>query len=313
MVAVTASGDGVRGKVHIDGSSTVYPITEAVAEEYRPHRPQVRVTVGISGTAGGFERFCVGETDVNDASRPIKVAEIKLAEKHGIDFIELPIAFDGISVIVSANNDFVHALTTTELHRIWQPASQVTTWRDVRADWPDAEIRLYAPGVDSGTFDYFTKAINGHAMACRTDFTASEDDNMLVLAVASDVNALGFLGHSYVHGNQDVLRAVAVDDGQGPVTPSRDTISTGSYQPLSRPMFIYVNAAAAGRREVADFVRFYLDHAPQLAREVGYAPLTAGFYERVRQRFERGQTGSLFHGNGSTIGVTFESLATTDL
>jgi phosphate transport system substrate-binding protein len=302
-----AGGDRLSGKVRVDGSSTVFPITEAVAEEFQMANRKVRVTVGISGTGGGFKKFCAGETDLNDASRPIKDKEIETAKKNGIDFVELPVAFDGISVLVNPENDFVDYLTVEELKKIWQPGSTVHKWSDVRPGWPDEPIRLYGPGTDSGTFDYFTKAINGREQACRPDFTASEDDNVLVQGIAGDRNALGFFGYAYYAENKDKLKVVPIDGGDGPVTPSVETINNGTYKPLSRPIFIYVSVEAAKRREVQAFVKFYLANAPVLVGEVGYVPLPAKIYALDVDRFERRITGSAFRGR-KTIGLSLEDV-----
>jgi len=284
----------MSGSVRVDGSSTVFPITEAAAEEFRAVAPKVRVTVGFSGTGGGFKKFLLGETDINDASRPIKDKEMALAKENGIGYIELPVAYDGLSVVIHPANDFVDHLTVEELNRIWRPESDVTTWSDVRAGWPAEKIRLYGPGVDSGTFDYFTEAINGKSQACRSDFTASEDDNVLVQGVAGDKYALGFFGFAYYVENQDKIKAVPIDGGKGPVAPSMETVNNGSYAPLSRPIFIYVSSKAAEREEVAAFVNFYLENAAILSAEVGYVPLPDKVYELSRQRFQKRVTGTVY-------------------
>lgn len=296
---------GISGSIHIDGSSTVFPITEAVAEEFQKVHPEVRVLVGISGTGGGFKKFTAGETDISDASRPIKPSEMKKAREKGIDFIELPIGFDGISLVVNPSNHFVDYLTTEELKRIWQPGSTVESWSDVRPGWPDQPIKLYGPGTDSGTFDYFTGAINGKEQACRPDFTASEDDNVLVQGVAGDENALGFFGFAYYEENASRLKLVPIDAGNGPVAPSQETIIDGTYTPLSRPVFIYVRSAAAKRPEVHAFVKFYIANAPTLVKEVGYVPLPAAVYSLSMQRFDKGMTGSVLSGV-NTVGLNLE-------
>lgn len=293
---------GLTGIVRIDGSSTVFPITEAVAEEFQREHRGVRVTVGISGTGGGFKKFCVGETDLNDASRTIKDKEIAKTTENGIQFIELPVAFDGISVLVNPKNDFVDYMTVEELRKIWQPGSTVKTWSDVRPGWPNQPIRLYGPGTDSGTFDYFTKAINGKEQACRPDFTASEDDNVLVQGIAGDENALGFFGYAYYAENRSLLKPVPIETGSGPVGPSEATINDGSYNPLSRPIFIYVSSVSADKPEVEVFVKFYLAHAKTLVSEVGYVPLPDEAYELALQRFEERRVGSIF-GKGSTRSI----------
>jgi phosphate transport system substrate-binding protein len=293
--------------VSVDGSSTVFPITEAVAEEFQRQHRNVRVTVGISGTGGGFKKFSVGETDINDASRPIKGSEVEQAKANGMEYIELPVAFDGISVVVNPANEFVDFLTAEELKKIWQPGSTVQSWNDVRSSWPDSPLTLYGPGTDSGTFDYFTEAINGKSGACRPDFTASEDDNVLVQGIAGDENALGFFGFAYYAENRSRLRVVPVDGGEGPVTPSDSSINNGTYQLLSRPIFIYVSQAASQRPELREFVKFYLEEAPVLVKEVGYVPLPQEAYRLAWERFADGVTGSLFS-DRSTVGVDLEEL-----
>ena len=287
---------GLTGAVRMDGSSTVFPISEAVAEEYLAEAPGVRVTVGVSGTGGGFKKFLNQEIDINAASRPIKESEFDKAVAAGIQFIELPVAFDGISVVVNPENTWVDQLTTDELQRIWQPDSVVTTWKDVRADWPDETIRLYGPGTDSGTFDYFTGVINGKEQASRADFTASEDDNVLIQGISGDRYALGYFGFAYYLENQDKLRAVAIDGGQGPILPTPITINDGSYAPLSRPIYIYLNAASLDKPQVADFVRFYLESAGSLAEEVGYITLPDASYAGARARVAARTSGSSYQG-----------------
>lgn len=299
-------GDGPT-TVRVDGSSTVFPITEAVAEEFQKENPNIRVTVGISGTGGGFKKFSAGETDLNDASRPIKAEEISMASENEIEFIELPVAFDGISVLVNPGNDFVDSLTVEELRKIWQPGSTVKKWNDIRANWEDRALNLYGPGTDSGTFDYFTEAINGKSQACRADFTASEDDNVLVQGIAGDPNALGFFGFAYYGENRSRLKAVPIDGGKGPVAPSEQSINDGSYEPLSRPIFIYVSKKASERPDVASFVKFYLENAPTLVTEVGYVPLPDRVYQLALARFEKRATGSLF-ASGHRVGTSLEDL-----
>jgi phosphate transport system substrate-binding protein len=285
----------------------VFPLTEAVAEEYRAVQPRVRVTVGFSGTGGGFKKFYGGEVDINDASRPIKTTEAEQCAEAGIGFVELPVAFDGIVVVVSPSNTFVEQLTVAELKMIWEPGSTVQTWQDVRADWPAEQIRLYGAGTDSGTFDYFTEAINGQAQASRADFTASEDDNVLVQGVAGDKNALGFFGFAYYEENASRLKIVAIDGGAGPVVPSLTTIKEGTYAPLSRPIFIYVTREAAERPEVDSFVDFYLTSAAALSQDVGYVPLPDAVYELARQRFDARVTGTVYSGS-STSNQSLETL-----
>lgn len=307
----------LTGDILVDGSSTVYPITEAMAEEFGKDHPKVRVTVGISGTGGGFKKFCNNETDISDASRPIKPSEVEMCGKRGIEYIELPVAFDGLAVMVNPGNDWAACMTVDELKMLWEPAAQgkITRWNQIRAAWPDQEIHLFGAGVDSGTYDYFTSAIVGEEGASRGDFQASEDDNVLVQGIATDPLALGFFGLAYYEENQDKLKLVAVDDGDptdgdGCITPNQDTVSGGTYQPLARPIFIYVRKSSVDRPEVQEFVRFYLnpENARTLVREVGYIPLPENIYELALERFEKGITGSIFEGAGSQVGVTLEDL-----
>ena len=275
----SAGGDQLSGPVRMDGSSTVFPISEAVAEEYLAEAPRVRVTVGVSGTGGGFKKFLNEEIDINAASRPIKDSEFEQANEKGIQVLEIPVAFDGLSVVVNPKNTWVDFLTTGELKRIWEPDSSVTTWKDVRDEWPDEPIRLYGPGTDSGTFDYFTGTINGKEQASRPDFTASEDDNVLVQGISGDLYSLGYFGFAYYLENQGKLRAVPIDGGAGPISPTPQTINEGTYAPLSRPIYIYINASTLDKNQVADFVSFYLDSAGQLAEEVGYISLPQESYQ----------------------------------
>ncbi|MCS7241570.1 MAG: PstS family phosphate ABC transporter substrate-binding protein [Candidatus Caldatribacterium sp.] len=297
--------------VQIDGSSTVYPITEAVAEEFQKAYKDIKVTVGISGTGGGFKRFARGETDISNASRPIKASEIEACQANGIDFIELPIAFDAIAVVVHPENDWVDYLTVEELKKMWEPEAQgkALRWSDIRPGWPDKPITLFGPGVDSGTFEYFTEAIVGEAKKSRGDYVASEDDNVLVQGVSQDKYALGYFGLAYYIENQDILKAVPIKKGDGdPVLPTPENVEKGLYQPLSRPLFIYVNAKSAEREEVARFVEFYLKNAPQLVKEVGYVPLPQKAYELALERFTKRVTGTVFGGRGATVGVSIEEL-----
>lgn len=283
----------VTGEVRIDGSSTVYPITEAVAEEFRTEQPDVKVTVGLSGTGGGFKKFSRGETDINNASRHIKEEESKACEANNIHHLELEVAYDGLSVVVNPQNTWVDYLTVAELRKMWEPAAQgkVKKWSEIRAGWPDEEFRLYGAGTESGTYDYFTEAIMGEARSSRGDFTASEDDNVLVQGVSTDKNGLAFFGYAYYEENKAKLRAVPIDDqndenGKGPIMPTVETVKDKSYAPLSRPLFIYVNSAAVDRPGVSEFVRFYLGHSAELVREVGFIPLTDEEYKREQDKFE---------------------------
>ncbi|MGH7475087.1 MAG: PstS family phosphate ABC transporter substrate-binding protein [Longimicrobiales bacterium] len=278
-------GAGGGGRIEIDGSSTVYPITEAVAEEFRAEAGgATQVTVGVSGTGGGFKRFCAGETHISNASRPIKEEEQQACEQAGVEYLELAVAYDGMSVVANPGNRFLECLTVEELRRIWEPASTVRRWSDVRPGFPDATLSLYGPGTDSGTFDYFTEAIMGEEDASRADYTASEDDNVLVQGVSGDPNALGYFGYAYYQENQDRLKLIGVDNGSGCVLPSEETIASGEYAPLSRPIFIYVNREALAQPHVAEFVRFYLESADDLVAQVGYIPLEAERYEAGLQQ-----------------------------
>ena len=260
----------------------LFPVTEAVAEEFGKVHPKVRVTVGISGTGGGFKKFCSGEIDINDASRHIKDKEIKVAKENGVEYIEIPVAYDGLSVVVNKKNDFIDYLTVDELNAIWKYGSTMKTWSDVRPNWPNQEIKLYGPGTDSGTFDYFKEAIIGKKNNIRSDFTKSEDDNVLVTGVAGSKYALGFFGYAYYAENKSKLKVVPIDGGNGAVSPTSKTINDGSYSPLSRPIFIYVNPEAAKRPEVDAFVTFYLDNAASLAGEVGYVGMPDKVTDRVK-------------------------------
>jgi phosphate transport system substrate-binding protein len=272
-------GSGLSGTIVGDGSSTVFPISEAVAEEFGKVEPDVRVVVGISGTGGGFKKFCNGETDFSDASRPIKDEEKEACAAKGIEWVEFQVAFDGLSVMVNPKNDFVECLTVDELRSIWEPGSTVDSWNDVRPEWPDESIALYGPDTDSGTFDYFTEVIVGEEDASRPDYTASADDNVLVQGIAGDEDALGYFGYAYYVENPDRLKLVAVDGGEGCVAPSRETILDGTYSPLSRPLFVYVRTDALEQPEVAEFMRFYLTEGRPLVAEVGYVEAPESAYQ----------------------------------
>jgi phosphate transport system substrate-binding protein len=276
---VIANAPKLVGTIEIDGSSTVYPITAAVAEEFQNQNPDVRVNVGISGTGGGFKRFTVGEIDISDASRPIKSSEAEAAQQNGIKYIEFSIALDGLSVVANHQNTWVDYMTVQELNMTWRPNSTVTKWSDIRSSWPSEPIHLYGPGTDSGTFDYFTEVIVGKVDASRPDYTASEDDNILVQGIAGDTYSLGYFGYAYYAENTDKLKIVPIDAGNGPVTPSDETINAGQYVPLSRPLFIYVSKESLERVEVKAFVRFYMENGEQLVAEVGYTPLPASVYQ----------------------------------
>jgi phosphate transport system substrate-binding protein len=308
-------GEAAPALITVDGSSTVFPIAEAVAEEFGKANPNVRTpTVGISGTGGGFQKFCRGETDISNASRPITPAEIDACKKAGIEYLELPIAYDGIAIVVNPKNSWATSVTVAELKTLWAPEAQgkIARWNQVRASWPNREIRLFGAGVDSGTYDYFTEATVGKQGASRGDFTSSEDDNVIVQGVASDELALGFLPLAYVEANRDKLKIVPVEDGKadngaGPITPSSQTVRDGTYQPLSRPLFVYVSRKAADRPEVQQFVQMFFDR-PDLVKEVGYIELTPQIYELARKHFADRKTGTAFAEGGSQVGMTLEAL-----
>lgn len=281
--------DKETSSINIDGSSTVYPVTEAVAEEFRSEDPDVDVTIGVSGTGGGFKKFGRGETDISNASRPIKEDEKKIAEQNNIDFIELEVAYDGLAVVVNPENDWVDCFTVEQLKKIWEPGAQgtITHWNQINPEWPNEEIHLFGPGVASGTFDYFTEAVVGESGSSRGDYTASEDDNVLVQGVAGDKFGLGFFGLAYYEENADKLKMVAVDGGEGCVEPSTETVSDGSYAPLSRPLFVYVNSSSIQNNpKVVDFMNFYLNEAPSLLKDVGYVPLTPEEYKEQKEKFK---------------------------
>lgn len=294
--------------IKIDGSSTVFPITEAVSEEFMKTEG-TQITVGISGTGGGFKKFCRGETDISNASRPILRKEMDACLEAGIQYIELPIAFDALTVVINPKNTWAKTMTVAELKKIWEPAAQGTlkTWKHVNAAWPDKPLKLYGPGADSGTFDYFTEAIVGKAKSSRGDFTASEDDNVLVQGVSNDEGGLGYFGLAYYVENTEVVQAVAVNGGKGAVLPSVDTVKNGTYAPLSRPIFIYISKRAARRPEVKRYVEFYLAHATKLVGEVKYVPLPETEYEAVAERFQKGQTGTAFGGKAD-VGVSISDI-----
>jgi phosphate transport system substrate-binding protein len=277
----------LNGAIKIDGSSTVFPISEAVAEEFRAVQPKVRVSIGVSGTGGGFKKFVAGDIDINNASRHIKEGEKEKAKAANIDYLELAVAYDGLSIIVNKDNDFVDYITVAELKKIWEPGSTVSKWSQVRDEWPDKEIKLYGPGADSGTFDYFTKAINGKEGASRPDYAASEDDNVIVNGVSGDLYSLGFFGFAYYEANKDKLKIVPVDGGKGPIAPTVTTINNGTYAPLSRPVFIYVSVPSLAEETVQVFVKFYIDNAADLAQQVGYIPLPVSEYSDVKSRLEK--------------------------
>jgi phosphate transport system substrate-binding protein len=297
--------------IQIDGSSTVFPITEAVAEEFQQAKKgKIKVTVGISGTGGGFKKFCRGETDIQDASRPILKSEMEDCKKAGVEYIELPVAFDALTVMVNPKNDWASSMTVAELKKVWEPNAQgkITNWNQIRSQWPNAQLKLFGAGADSGTFDYFTEAIVGKAKSSRGDFTASEDDNVLVQGISNDRNALGFFGYAYYAENKDKLKAVAIDAGKGkPVAPSEKTVLDGTYQPLSRPIYIYVSKKAVAKPEVKEFVEFYLKNAPKLVKEVKYVPFPDKVYALGADRLKNGKVGTAF-GGSAEVGVTIDDL-----
>ncbi|MFN0058106.1 MAG: PstS family phosphate ABC transporter substrate-binding protein [Planctomycetota bacterium] len=302
-----AKAPKLKGAINIDGSSTLFPISEAVAEEFSKLHPGVRVAVGLSGTGGGFKKFTIGEIDISDASRPIKEGEAKTAKERGIEFVELPVAFDGLSIVVNPKNTFASDITLAELKKLWEPGSKVMKWSDLRAGWPSAPIKLFGPGTASGTFDYFTEVINGKTGASRGDYTQSEDDNVLVKGVEGELNALGYFGFAYYQENQAKLKALAVGEGAAAVLPSVKTINDGTYSPLSRPLFIYVSTAALKRPEVREFTKFYLTHAANLAKEVGYVPLPDKVYALAMERLTKDVAGSAYLGR-DTKGKTLEQI-----
>jgi len=297
--------------VKIDGSSTVFPVTEAVAEDFQKAKKQkVKVTVGISGTGGGFKKFCRGETDVSNASRPILKAEMADCQKAGIEYFELPVAFDAITVVVNPKNAFIKQLTVAEMKKMWEPAAQgkVTRWNQVNPAWPDQPMKLFGPGADSGTFDYFTEAVVGKSKSSRGDFTASEDDNVLVTGVSRDVNGLGYFGYAYYIENKDKLKAVPIvnDKGQA-VEPSMEAVLKGAYTPLARPIFIYVNSKSLGKPEVKEFVEYYMKNGAKLAKEVKYVPLPDSAYKTALEHVQKGKKGTVF-GGVAEVGVTIDEL-----
>jgi phosphate transport system substrate-binding protein len=312
VVGATALAAPVHAQlVKIDGSSTVFPVTEAVAEDFqKAKKGAMKVTVGISGTGGGFKKFCRGETDISNASRPILKAEMAECQKAGIDYYELPVAFDALTVVVNPKNSFVRQLTVAEMKKMWEPAAQgkVTRWNQVNPAWPDAPMKLFGPGADSGTFDYFTEAVVGKSKSSRGDFTASEDDNVLVQGVSRDVNGLGYFGYAYYIENKDKLKAVPIVNEKGQaVEPSMEAVLQGSYSPLARPIFVYVNAKALGRPEVREFVEYYMKNGAKLAREVKYVPLPDAAYKTAWEHVQKGKKGTVFGGTAE-VGVTIEEL-----
>ncbi len=287
-----------QSTVKIDGSSTVFPITEAVAEDFQKSKKgAVRVTVGISGTGGGFKKFCRGETDISNASRPILKEEMQACAKAGIHYVEVPIAFDALTVAVNPKNTWISSVTMAELKKIWEPGAQgkVMKWKDVNPDWPDVPLKLFGAGADSGTFDYFTEAVNHKAKASRSDFTASEDDNVLVQGIENDRGALGFIPYAYYQPHASKMKALGIDGGKGPVLPSEKTVIDGTYSPLSRPLFVYISVKAIERAEVVEFLNFYMK-AQNLIKEVKYVPLPDEAYRIGLERIQKKTVGTAFGG-----------------
>ena len=301
-----------QASIKIDGSSTVFPISEAFAEEFQiQKRGKVRVTVGVSGTGGGFKKFCRGETDIANASRPISVEEMENCRKAGVKYMEIPVAFDALTVVINPKNNWVKdgVLTIADLKKMWEPAAQgrITTWKQVRAEWPAEKLMLFGPGADSGTFDYFTEAVMGRAKSSRGDFTASEDDNTLVQGVENNKSALGYFGFAYYAAHKDKMTAVKIDGGKGPVAPSVENVINGTYSPLSRPLFIYVKESAAARPEVREFVQFMMTQGADLVSEVGYVPLPKNAYQLAWKHFNDKKLGTVFGGHPQ-VGITIDQL-----
>jgi phosphate transport system substrate-binding protein len=298
--------------VKVDGSSTVYPVTEAVAEEFQKSKKNaIRATVGVSGTGGGFKKFCRGEIDITNASRPILKSEMAECAKLGIRYFELPVAFDALTVVINPKNAFLKQITIEELKKIWEPGAQgkVTRWNQVNPQWPDQPIKLFGPGADSGTFDYFTEAVVGKSKSSRGDFTASEDDNVLVQGVSQDIGALGYFGYAYYAENEKRLKAVPVvgKGAKNAVAPSMESVLNGSYQPLSRPIFIYVNEKSYQNPAVREFVEFYMRHGSKLSKEVKYVPLPDRAYTLNMEHLKKGKLGTVF-GGVPEVGITIEEL-----
>jgi phosphate transport system substrate-binding protein len=316
LAAVVTAALPVRAEaqaaIKIDGSSTVFPVAEAFAEEFQiSKRGKVRVTVGMSGTGGGFKKFCRGETDMSNASRPILAEEMEQCRKNGIKYVEIPVAFDALTVVVNPGNNWVkgNSMTLADLRKMWEPGAQgrITSWKQVRGEWPAQKLMLFGPGADSGTFDYFTEAVMGKSKSSRGDFTASEDDNTLVQGVENNKSALGYFGFAYYAAHKDKLRAVAIDGGKGPVLPSVENVINGTYQPLSRPLFVYVKESSASRPEVREFVQFMLTQGADLVTEVGYVPLPKNAYTLALKHFNDKKLGSVF-GGVPQVGITIDKL-----
>jgi phosphate transport system substrate-binding protein len=312
LVALTTVAFAAKAQiVKVDGSSTVFPITEGVAEDYqKAKKGAVKVTVGISGTGGGFKKFCRGETDMSNASRPITAKEMADCKAAGIEYYELPIAFDALTVVINPRNSFLKQITIAELKKMWEPAAQgvIKNWNQVNPAWPDAPIKLFGAGADSGTFDYFTEAVTGKSKSSRGDFTASEDDNVLVQGVSSDVNAIGYFGYAYYAENKSKIKSLPIVNSKGAaVYPDEKTVIDGSYEPLSRPIFIYVNAKSLEKPEVKDFVDYMLKNTAKIAKEVKYVPLPAKAYTMAAEHLKKGKKGTVFGGKNE-VGITIEEL-----
>jgi phosphate transport system substrate-binding protein len=311
IATVVISAPAFAKIVKIDGSSTVYPVTEAVAEDFQKSKKNaIKVTVGISGTGGGFKKFCRGEVDIANASRPILKSEMEICAAAGIKYFEIPVAFDALTVVVNPKNAFLKEITVADLKKIWEPGAQgkVTMWNQVNPAWPAKPIKLFGPGADSGTFDYFTEAINGKSKASRGDFTASEDDNVLVQGISRDEGALGYFGYAYYAENQSRIKALPVVNKAGTaVGPSTETVMAGTYNPLARPIFIYVSEKSLAKPEIKEFVEYYLANVGKLAKEVKYVPLPPKAYELSREHLKKGKVGTVFRGSAE-VGVTIEEL-----
>jgi phosphate transport system substrate-binding protein len=313
LIGVLSAGMPGRAQaqaaIKIDGSSTVFPISEAYAEEFQiQKRGKVNVTVGVSGTGGGFKKFCRGETDISNASRPIMAEEMEICRKAGIKYMELPIAFDALTVVINPQNTWAKTLTIAELRKMWEPGAQgrITNWNQIRSSFPNQKLMLFGPGADSGTFDYFTEAVNGKAKSSRGDYTASEDDNTLVQGVEQNKGAIGYFGFAYYAAHKDKMTAVAVDAGKGAIGPSLENVTNATYSPLSRPLFIYVKDSSAARPEVKEFVQFIMSRG-DLVSEVGYLPLPKTAYAISLKHFQDGRLGTVFGGTPK-IGLTIEQL-----
>ena len=304
--AIQAQG---QRTIKIDGSSTVYPITEAVAEEFQKANRGIQVTVGVSGTGGGFKKFCRGETDISNASRPILKAEMQACAQAGVKYLELPVAYDALTVVVNSQNTWAQNLTVAELKKMWEPGAQgkINNWNQIRAGFPNAPLKLFGAGTASGTFDYFTEAIVGKSKSSRGDYTASEDDNVLVNGVSRDKNAIGYFGYAYYEANKGKLKAVGINSGKGAVLPSPQTVQNGSYRPLSRPLFIYVSAKSADKPEVKQFVEYYIKNGAKLAREVKYVALPPQAYTTAMGHFTKRRVGTIFCGE-EAVGLTIEEM-----